>query len=248
MHIPDGFLNHQVSAGMAAAAAGAVAHSFQKVRAELKVKVTVLQQQLATVGQGAIDGAKSWSISWSKQANQTIQKITSLSALIFSLQMLNFPVQNGTSGHFLGAALATFILGPYAAVLAMTMVVGTQAIFFADGGISALGANLINMAVLPVALSALLFRITNKPTVAKRIPTVLGLFVTAWLTIVFAAVSAAFELGISQTISFRLVLPAMVSVHMLIGIGEGIISLLVARFLFHGVWQVRTNQVPTDEK
>ena len=96
---------------------------------------------------------------------------------IFAVQMLNFPVAAGTSGHLLGGALATVLVGPYAASLALTVVLGIQALLFADGGLSALGLNIFNMSIVGVATSYLVFNIARKflPKVRGSIPLAAGI-------------------------------------------------------------------------
>lgn len=231
MHIPDGFLNNQVSAGMAAVAAVAVVKSFRAVRAEVRVRVAIVQQQLATTGNTVVNGARNLSLHLSRVASQKVNAMAQLAGLIFALQMINFPVQNGTSGHFLGAALATIVLGPAAAVLVMTVVVGIQAFFFADGGIVALGANLVNMAVLPVAVVFLLNRLAGKRIGSTNTRGVL-FFALAWLSVVVAAIAASLELALSGVASLSQIVSAMLPVHMLIGLGEGAITLLVMGLFF----------------
>jgi len=154
-----------------------------------------------------------------------------LAAAIFAGQMLNFSVTGGTSGHLLGAALATILLGPWAAVLVMTTVVGVQALIFQDGGLLALGGNLFNMAVIGVAVSYTVYRTVQKLAGNRRQGVFLGGFAAAWLSIVAAALACAIELAASGTSRADLAIPAMGAIHMLIGIGEGLITLGALAFL-----------------
>jgi len=154
-----------------------------------------------------------------------------LAAAIFAGQMLNFPVTGGTSGHLLGAALATILLGPWAAVLVMTTVVGVQALIFQDGGLLAMGGNLFNMAVIGVPVSYMVFHSVQKLAGNRRQAVFLGGFAAAWLSIVVAALACAIELSASGTSQANFVIPAMGAIHMLIGIGEGLITLGALAFL-----------------
>ena len=148
-------------------------------------------------------------------------------AFVFAAQMLNFPVAAGTSGHLVGAALATTLLGPFAAAVVMTCVVVLQALLFQDGGLTALGANVLNMAIVAPAVAA---------AVAGALASVLGTSprarllaagFAAWCSTVAAAVTCAGELAASGTVAWNAVLPAMGGVHMLIGLGEAVITMLV---------------------
>jgi len=146
-----------------------------------------------------------------------------LAAAIFAGQMLNFSVTGGTSGHLLGAALATILLGPWAATLTMTVVVSVQALIFQDGGLLALGANLFNMAIVGVAVSYAVYRLLlNLGGKQKTIP--LAGFAAAWSSILIASLSCALQLALSGTSPAQIAIPAMAGIHALIGIGEGLIT------------------------
>jgi cobalt/nickel transport system permease protein len=145
-------------------------------------------------------------------------------AFVFAAQMLNFPVAGGTSGHFLGAALAAILLGPWLACVVMSVVLVTQSFVFADGGVTALGANVLNMGVIGALLVGGLM-------VAARaaLPRTRGAFLAvsaigAWLAVMAGAAAASVELAVSGTVPLGTVLPAMLGVHALIGIGEGVIT------------------------
>lgn len=154
-----------------------------------------------------------------------------LAAAIFAGQMLNFTVVGGTSGHLLGAALATILLGPWAAVLVMTCVVGVQALVFQDGGLLVLGANLFNMAVIGVAVAYGVNRLFRRILGEKKIGLLVSGFAAAWMSIFIAALAAALQLALSGTSPANLAIPAMAGIHALIGIGEGLITLGALAFL-----------------
>ena len=145
-------------------------------------------------------------------------------AFVFAAQMLNFPVAGGTSGHFLGAALATILLGPWLACLVLAVVLAVQAFLFADGGVTALGANVFCMGVIGALGSGLVLRAGRALLPPRRGP-FLGLCgVTAWLAVVVSSGVASVMLAASGTVPLGTVLPAMLGVHVLIGIGEGMIT------------------------
>jgi cobalt/nickel transport system permease protein len=145
-------------------------------------------------------------------------------AFVFAAQMLNFPVAGGTSGHFLGAALAAILLGPWMATVVLSVVLVVQAFVFADGGITALGANVLNMGVIGGLVVGGLM-VAARHVLPKR----RGVFLAiagagAWLEVVLGAVACALELAVSGTVPLGTVLPAMLGVHALIGVGEAVIT------------------------
>jgi cobalt/nickel transport system permease protein len=145
-------------------------------------------------------------------------------AFVFAAQMLNFPVAGGTSGHFLGAALAAILLGPWLASLVLAVVLVVQAFVFADGGLTALGANVFNMGVIGgVVVGELML------AVRKALPTTRGALLGvagagAWLAVMAGAAACAIELAVSGTVPLGTVLPAMLGVHAVIGAGEAVIT------------------------
>jgi cobalt/nickel transport system permease protein len=155
-----------------------------------------------------------------------------LAAAIFAGQMLNFAVAGGTSGHLMGAAIATILLGPWAAVLVMTSVVSIQALIFQDGGLLALGGNIFNMAIIGVAVSYTVYTTLRRLSGGKPWGIFAGGFLAAWSSIVIAALAAALELALSGTSPANIAIPAMGGIHMLIGIGEGLITVGVLAFIY----------------
>ncbi|HET89645.1 MAG TPA: cobalamin biosynthesis protein CbiM [Chloroflexi bacterium] len=151
-----------------------------------------------------------------------------LAAAIFAGQMLNFSVTGGTSGHLLGAALATIVLGPWAAVLVMTSVVGIQAVVFQDGGLLALGANIFNMSIVGVAVSYFTYKSMQRllQQLVKDQPWSIPVsgFVAGWVSIFIAALACALQLALSGSSPANVAIPAMSGIHALIGIGEGLIT------------------------
>lgn len=155
-----------------------------------------------------------------------------LAAAIFAGQMLNFTVAGGTSGHLMGAAIATILLGPWAALLVMTAVVGVQALIFQDGGLLALGANIFNMGLVGVTVSYFVYRTFTRLARGQRWGIFAGGFLAGWLSIVIAALAAALQLALSGTSPANVAVPAMGGIHALIGIGEGLITLGALAFLY----------------
>lgn len=196
MHIPDGFIDLPTSAAFAAASAVAVA--------------------------GAVKGAR-------RQLSEQSAPLAGLTAVfIFAVQMLNFPVAAGTSGHLIGAALAMVLVGPYAATLALVVVLIIQAFLFADGGLTALGLSIFNMAVISVWVSFAVFMLLKKILPKTKSWLVVATFISALISVPAAAVGFVIQyaIGANATFSVGAVLNAMVGTHILIGIGEAIITAL----------------------
>jgi cobalamin biosynthesis protein CbiM len=196
VHIPDGFIDLPTSAAFAGVSAIAVA--------------------------GAVKGARG-------QLSEQSAPLAGLTAVfIFAVQMLNFPVAAGTSGHLIGAALAMVLVGPYAATLALVVVLIIQAFLFADGGLTALGLSIFNMAVISVWVSFALFMLLKKILPKTKSWLVVATFVSALISVPAAAVGFVIQyaIGANATFSVGAVLNAMVGTHILIGIGEAIITAL----------------------
>ncbi|HYP40615.1 MAG TPA: energy-coupling factor ABC transporter permease [Chloroflexia bacterium] len=154
-----------------------------------------------------------------------------LAAAIFAGQMLNFPVGGGTSGHLMGAALATILLGPRAAILVLTSVVSIQALLFQDGGLLALGGNIFNMGVVGVAVSYFVYKTVQRLAGNRRWAVLVGGFAAAWLSIFIASLGVGIQLAASDTAPANISIPAMAVVHAIIGIGEGLITVGALAFI-----------------
>jgi len=215
MHIPDGFVSSQINAATFIAAAGVGAF------AVVKAKKTLKDKQIPLLG------------------------ITA--AFVFAAQMLNFPVAGGTSGHFLGALLAALLLGPLNGFLVMCIVLITQCLLFADGGIAALGTNIFNMGIVAGLGGYFIYRFfifilpllfsgghqgEDPNRTAKNRWMMPSVSAASWLSVVAASTVCSFELALSGTSPLSIVLPAMVGVHSLIGIGEAIITVGVVSVVF----------------
>jgi cobalt/nickel transport system permease protein len=175
----------------------------------------------------------SWAV---RRTNQTLDDrqvplMGVMAACIFAAQMLNFPIAGGTSGHVLGGALAAIVLGPWAAILVMTCVVALQALLFQDGGLLVMGANIFNMGIVTALVGSIVFysllRIVGRQSWGLTVAS----FVAAWLTVVLSATMTALQLVASSAYPAAVVLPALLGVHMLIGIGEGLITAAALSFL-----------------
>ncbi|WP_077799996.1 energy-coupling factor ABC transporter permease [Streptomyces sp. JHA26] len=151
-----------------------------------------------------------------------------VAAFIFAVQMLNFPVAAGTSGHLLGGALAAILVGPYTGVLCVSVVLLMQGILFADGGLTALGVNITDMAIVTTVVAYALFRGLVKVLPRSRRSVTVASFVAALVSVPAAALAFTLLYGIGGTtdVSLGKVATAMIGVHVLIGIGEAAITAL----------------------
>lgn len=197
MHVPDGFLDAPTSIATAGVAAVAVTIALRGARREVDDRIAPLAGLVAT--------------------------------FVFATQMLNFPVAGGTSGHLMGGALAAVLVGPCTGLLCLTVVLAVQSLLFADGGITALGTNVVLMGVVTVVVGYLAFRAVQL-VLPKRLSMVapaaaLGALVSVVLSA--ATFVGLYVVGGAVPIPLDTLLTAMVGVHVLIGIGEAVITFLV---------------------
>ncbi|WP_432039001.1 energy-coupling factor ABC transporter permease [Streptomyces cucumeris] len=211
MHVPDGFINAPVSAATGVVAAAAVAVSLRGARREL----------LDTAGGPAGDAGTGG-------GERTAPLAGLVAAFIFAVQMLNFPVAAGTSGHLLGGALAAILVGPYTGVLCVSVVLLMQSVLFADGGLTALGVNITDMAVVTTVVAYAIFRGLLKLAPGRRRTVTVASFVAALLSVpaAAAAFTGLYALGGTTDVPIGKVFTAMFGVHVLIGIGEAAITAL----------------------
>ncbi|HUW43164.1 MAG TPA: energy-coupling factor ABC transporter permease [Thermoplasmata archaeon] len=163
-----------------------------------------------------------------------VERIPTMAVLasgIFVAQMLNFPIIGGTTGHLIGATIATCMVGPWAAVIVMSVVIVMQGLMFGDGGILAMGLNLTNMAIIGVGISWLVI------SMMKGLRSGIAVPVAAWTAVMIAALFCAIELSVSNLaapgtygITWSICLPSMLGLHALIGIGEAAITSAVVTY------------------
>lgn len=151
-----------------------------------------------------------------------------LAAFIFAAQMLNVPVAGGTSGHMLGGVLIAVFVGPMAGSIVMGSIFGVQAVFFQDGGITTMGANIINMGLIGTILGYFIYQSVKKAVKGDK-GMIIGAGVAAWITVVLASAACAFELAASGTSPLGIALPAMVGIHAIIGVVEAAITIAVIK-------------------
>ncbi|UCC82030.1 MAG: energy-coupling factor ABC transporter permease [Gemmatimonadota bacterium] len=145
-------------------------------------------------------------------------------AAVFAAQAVNFPVAAGTSGHLLGGTLVAVAFGPWAGFLVMTAVVIAQALIFADGGLTALGANVLNIAGVGTLLGYAIYRMLTGLAGEGPLRRALGAAAAAYLAALLTGIAAGLELGLSGIAPTRLSVGAMASVHAVIGLAEAAIT------------------------
>jgi cobalt/nickel transport system permease protein len=197
MHIPDGFIDGTTSAGAAVVAAGGLGATLRRAGEVLDERRVPLAGLVA--------------------------------AFVFAVQMLNFPVASGTSGHLLGGALAAVLVGPAVGAVCVSVVLAVQALLFADGGLSALGLNTLNMALVTAFGGYAVFVVVRRVMSRSSSSVVAAAGVAAAVSVVLSSLAFTLEyaIGGTGTASVATVAGAMVGVHVMIGIGEGVITALV---------------------
>ncbi|MFD8725493.1 energy-coupling factor ABC transporter permease [Streptomyces sp. NPDC059629] len=208
MHVPDGFFDAPASAVTGAVAVGALAVSLRGARRE--------------------QGGTSRASEAERGRERTAPLAGLVAAFIFAVQMLNFPVAAGTSGHLLGGALAAILVGPFTGVLCMSVVLLMQGILFADGGLTALGVNITDMAIVTTVVAYAVFRGLLKVLPRSRRSVTAASFVAALLSVPAASVAFTllYAVGGTTDVSIGKVATAMIGVHVLIGVGEAAITAL----------------------
>jgi cobalt/nickel transport system permease protein len=155
-----------------------------------------------------------------------------LTALFFAAQMINYPIIFGTTAHLIGGASLGIILGPWAGCISMTIIIVLQALLFGDGGLTTLGANVLNMGVISVFIPAIMLFVYNKVSKGKGL--MVGIFISAFVADVVAAIFAGVELGFSQPVfqyGLSVAVPAMAINHSIIGVIEGAVTAVLVAVL-----------------
>lgn len=197
MHVPDGFLDVPTSVATGVVAAAGVALALRRSRGEVDDRVAPLAGLVAT--------------------------------FVFAAQMLNFPVGAGTSGHLIGGALAAVLVGPWVATLCLTVVLLVQALVFADGGLTALGTNVVLMAIVGVWVGWAVFAVARRvlPARAGSVPVAASVGALVSVPAAAAVFTGLFAIGGTAPVELGALLTAMLSWHVVIGIGEAVITGLV---------------------
>ncbi|MHA2392870.1 MAG: energy-coupling factor ABC transporter permease [Promethearchaeota archaeon] len=170
-----------------------------------------------------------------EDSEKLIPYIGVLAAVIFAFQFVNYPVIGGTSGHLIGGTLIAIILGPWASVIILFLILVIQSLL-GDGGITAIGANAFNMGIIGGVLGYFIVigivRLLNHTSLKKEVKVTIGTAIGSYIAIILASLACGVELGISRVIPFEIAIPAMVFWHIFIGLGESIISSLIIYYIY----------------
>ena len=218
MHIPDGLLDPYTTVVLWIVTIAVMIFGFKKIRKTFE----------------------------DEESEKLIPYIGVLAATIFAFQFVNYPVPGGTSGHLVGGTLVAVILGPWAAVVVIFMILVVQSLF-GDGGITALGANTFNMGIIcgigGFYIVKLIIVGLNKTNLAKEKKVSIATGIGSYIAVVSAAFMAGVEIGIGGAIPMAIAIPAMVFWHLIIGIGEAIISAFIVYFIY----KVKPELITTEE-
>jgi cobalt/nickel transport system permease protein len=219
MHIPDGLLDPYTTVMLWIVTIAVLIFGFKKIRKTFE----------------------------DEESEKLIPYIGVLAATIFAFQFVNYPVPGGTSGHLVGGTLVAVILGPWAAVVVIFMILVVQSLF-GDGGITALGANTFNMGIIcgigGFYIVKLIIIGLNKTNLAKEKKVSIATGIGSYIAVVSAAFMAGVEIGLGGVIPMTITIPAMVFWHLLIGIGEAIISAFIVYFIY----KVKPELITTEEQ
>lgn len=193
MHIPDGFVSGPINTTTAVVSVAALAFSIAKAKQEISDK------------------------------SFAVPLLATMAAFVFAAQMLNFPIGGGTSGHFLGAVTVAALLGPWSACIVLSVVLVIQGLLFGDGGITALGSNIMNMGIVGGIAMYPIMRGIRSLLPSGRKGYCVAAAIASWASVVLASSVCAFELALSGTSPLEIAFPAMAGTHAIIGIGEAMV-------------------------
>ncbi|MDR0618093.1 MAG: energy-coupling factor ABC transporter permease [Endomicrobium sp.] len=221
MHIPDGFLNNNLAGGMLTGSVCMLGYCFGKVLKAIPVSSQILATNCGNTT------LKQDSLLLSKNSRQTFLNLAFIGSWIFAFQMFNVPIQSATSAHFIGGVFAAILVGPFFGFIIMSSVLTVQALFFSDGGLLALGANIFNMALVGCFLSYYVYKFI------KKFNYVLATFIACLFSVMCASILCLTELSLSNNIIFSQVAKYMLNIHLGVSFLEAIITLVSVK-VFNG--------------
>ncbi|MDR2811945.1 MAG: energy-coupling factor ABC transporter permease [Endomicrobium sp.] len=222
MHIPDGFLNNNLAGGLLAGALGMIGYCLNKILKSITVSVGIIADNVSEVN------LCSQSFGFSENTSKYFQRLTLVALWVFAFQMFNIPVKSATSAHLIGGAFAAILAGPFSGFIIMSFILIIQSLFFSDGGVLALGANILNMAFIGSFLSYYVYKaFSNK---SRHF----GVFATCFFSVMTASLACLTELGLSRSIVFSIAFKNMMSLHFGVSCIETLITLALLK-LFRSV-------------
>jgi cobalt/nickel transport system permease protein len=217
MHIPDGFLNNNLANGLLVGTLGMLGYCLSIV---FKTVTVFAGSFTGNNGNASINSRP---FGFSNNAGNYFQKLATISIWVFAFQMFNVPIQSATSAHLTGGVFAAVLVGPFAGFTVISSVLIIQSLFFSDGGIFSLGANIFNMAFVGSFLSYYIYKIFSNKTYH------LAVFAASLFSVLVASFSCLVELGISGTVSFIAAFKDMMSMHLIVALLETIITLILLK-------------------
>ncbi|GHT07101.1 hypothetical protein AGMMS5026_06360 [Endomicrobiia bacterium] len=217
MHIPDGFLNSSLSGGLLASALGMLGFCLGRV---LQIATTFADVPVGNNGNTSAGFCES---GLSNNAGKYFQKLTIAALWIFAFQMFNIPIQSATSAHPIGGVFAAVLAGPSAGFLIISSVLTVQSLFFADGGILSLGANIFNMAFVGSFLPYYIYKVLSEKNYH------LAIMAACFFSVLAATLSCLIELDISETVSFTTAFKDMMSLHLIVTLLETVTTMALLK-------------------
>ena len=226
MHLSDGVIGNQASLTFIGMSGVFAFWAIKQVKSRLFEKIKVLAPQLATEFGSSSAPKISSRLQVRPQAKKIIPKLVMVFSLVYAVQLFDFPIINGVSGHLIGAALAGIVLGPALGALTVAAVLAVQAVFLGDGGLLALGANIFNMAVVGSAGGYYFFILAK-----KYLPNYASIFFAAFFSVIFSALAFGLIMFISRQIIISQLFSEILWPHAIIGLIEGLLTVVVIKFI-----------------
>ncbi|OEG71799.1 hypothetical protein ATZ36_12695 [Candidatus Endomicrobiellum trichonymphae] len=217
MHIPDGFLSSSLSGGLLAGALGMLGFCLSRVLQTATTFANVSAGNNSNISNGVCTNALS------NNEGKYFQKLTIAALWVFAFQMFNIPIQSATSAHLVGGVFAAVLAGPSAGFLIISSVLAVQSLFFADGGILSLGANIFNMAFVGSFLSYYIYKALSGKNYH------LAILSACFFSVLTAALSCLTELSISETVSFTTAFKDMMSLHLIVASLETVVTMALLK-------------------
>jgi cobalt/nickel transport system permease protein len=216
MHIPDGFLNNTLVGGLLAGSVIMLGYCLSKILKNVTVASRVLANNVSGTG---IDSQ----LGFSENVNKYFQRLALIALWVFAFQMFNIPVKSATSAHLLGGVFAAILAGSFAGFTIMSFVLITQSLFFSDGGVLALGANIFNMAFIGSFLSYYVYKYFSRRS------HYVGVFIACFFSVMTASLVCLLELGLSGSIMFSTAFKDMMNLHLGVASLETLITLALIK-------------------
>jgi cobalt/nickel transport system permease protein len=217
MHIPDGFLNDNLAIGLLTASIGMLGYCLNRTLKTVTVTLGFLTDNISGTTLG------SQLFGFCENTSKYFQHLMLIALWVFAFQMFNIPVKTTTSAHLLGGVFAAILAGPFAGFVIMSFVLVIQSLFFSDGGILAVGANILNMAFIGSFLSYYVYKAFSIKSCY------FGIFGACFFSVMTASLLCLVELELSGSISFSTAFKHMMSLHLGVACIETLITIVLLK-------------------